>query len=247
MTTGKKYGSMTPMHQEWYQKYVTLFIVLIAFVDGMLVAQQFQGKGEAPLVDAVILEDIFEQKTSSTEQITVLPQNVPFVAQAPYGVWNDPWASFAEEASAYMAYLWVNEMDAQTQEINGQALLAARDWELTNLGTYKDTDLAQTLRLLSEYYRLNAELSYEVTLENMRSQLDQGKILIVPVQNLENPHYGKPGPVFSVLVIYGYEGETFLSNDPGTIRGEGYVYENQKILESVQDLNGELRMLVVSR
>ncbi len=239
---------MNSMQEDWKHKYITLFIVLIAFVDGMLVAQQLQGKeGEAPVVDAVILEDIFEQKISSIEETTLLPQSVPFVAQAPYGVWNDPWASFAEEASAYMAYLWANGMDAQTQEINGQALLAARDWELANLGTYKDTDLGQTLRLLNEYYRLNAELSYDVTLENMQAQLDQGKILIVPVQNLENPHYGKPGPVFSVLVIYGYEGDAFLSNDPGTIRGEGYAYETQKILESVQDLNGEVRMLLVSR
>lgn len=239
---------MISMHQDWQHKYLTPFIVLIAFVDGILVAQQFQTEGEAPSASAVILEDIFEQKNSSTiEETPVAPQNVPFVSQAPYGVWTDPWASFAEEASAYMAYLWANGMETQTLEINGQALLAAREWELANLGTYKDTDLSQTFRLLSEYYRLSVELSYDLSPETMRAQLDQGKILIVPVQNLENPHYGKPGPVFHMLVIYGYEGEVFLTNDPGTVRGEGYAYEMQKILEHVQDLNGEVRMLVISR
>ena len=238
---------MIPMLQDWQHKYLTPFIVLIAFVDGILVAQQFQIEGEASSVSAVILEDIFEQKNSSIlEDTPILTKNVAFVSQAPYGVWTDPWASFAEEASVYMAYLWVNSMGAQTREVNGQALLAARDWELTNLGTYKDTDLSQTFRLLTEYYRLNGELSYDLTLETMRARLDEGKILIVPVQNLENPHYGEPGPVFHMLVIYGYEGENFLTNDPGTVRGEAYAYEMQKILDSIQDLNGELRMLVVS-
>lgn len=248
MTLSVKCGSMTSMHQDWQHKYLTPFIVLIAFVDGILVAQQFQSEGEAPTVSAVVLEDIFEQKNSSTvQEVELLPKRVPFVTQAPYGVWTDPWASLAEEASAYMAYLWANQMELQSREVNGQALLAARDWELSNLGTYKDTDLSQTFRLLTEYYRLSTELSYDLSLETMRAQLDQDKILIVPVQNLENPHYGEPGPVFHMLVIYGYEGDSFLTNDPGTIRGEAYSYDVQKILENVQDLNGEVRMLVVSR
>jgi len=233
------------MHPDWKNKYLSLFVVLIAFVDGILVAQQFQDKGEVALVDAVVLEDIFEQKMSSVVEPEFTDQTVPFVSQAPYGLWTDPWASFAEEACAYMAYLWVNEQEAPSYEIVGQALFTLRDWETENLGTYKDTDLLQTLRLFNEFYGFRAELSYDVTRENLLSQLDQGKILIVPVQNLENPHYGEPGPVYHMLVIYAYEGEEFVTNDPGTVRGEAYRYEIQKILDHVQDLDGEVRVLVL--
>ena len=238
---------MTPMHQDWKNKYLSLFVVLIAFVDGILVAQQFQDKGEVALVDAVVLEDKFEQKMSSIVEPGIADQTVPFVSQAPYGLWTDPWASFAEEACAYMTYLWANDQEAPSYEIAGQALLTLRDWETANLGTYKDTDLLQTLRLFNEFYGLRAELSYDLTRENLLAQLDRGKILILPVQNLENPHYGEPGPVFHMIVVYGYEGEEFLANDPGTVRGEAYRYEIQKILDHVQDLNGEIRMLTVSR
>lgn len=236
---------MDSMHQDWKSKYVSLFIVLIAFVDGILVAQQFEEEGEVDLVGAVVLEDIFEQKMSSVIEPVMEPQMVPFVSQAPYGLWTDPWASFAEEACAYMAYLWVNDETAPSYEIAGQALLTLRDWEMANLGTYKDTDLLQTRRLFNEFYGLTAEISYDVTRENMLAQLDQGKILILPVQNLENPHYGEPGPVFHMLVVYAYDGESFITNDPGTVRGEAYSYEIQKILDHVQDLNGEIRMLVL--
>ena len=241
----KKYGWMIPMYKNWKDKYISLFIVLIAFVDGMLVAQQFQSNGEGPLAGALILEDKFEQKMSSIVEPEKPVQDLPFVVQAPYGVWSDPWASFAEEATAYMAYLWANNLEAQGKEIDGQALLEARDWELVNLETYKDTDLEQTLRLLNEFYRLRVELSYDVNLETMQAALDEGKILIIPIQNLDNPYYGKPGPVSHMLIIYGYEEGTFLTNDPGTIRGDGYSYANQKILESIQDLNGEDRVIVV--
>lgn len=238
---------MSPMHQDWKSKYISLFIVLIAFVDGILVAQQFEEEGEVDLVDAVVLEDIFEQKISSTSEPVMEPQVVPFVSQAPYGLWTDPWASFAEEACAYMAYLWANDQTAPSYEIAGQAFITLRDWETANMGTYKDTDLLQTLRLFNEFYGLQAELSYDLTRENLLAQLDQGNILILPVQNLENPHYGEPGPVFHMLVVYGYEGEFLITNDPGTVRGEAYRYEIQKILDHVQDLNGEVRMLTISR
>lgn len=238
---------MAPMLKDWLNKYLTLFIVLIAFVDGMLVAQQFQGERETPSVSAVVLEDIFEQKISSTIEPEIQVNLVPFVSQAPYGIWNDPWASFAEEAAAYMSYLWANGLEAPSREIIGQALLSIQKWELANLGTYKDTNLDQTLRILTEFYGLQAQISYDVTRETIQAHLDQGSIVLVPVQNLQNPHYGEPGPVFHTLLIYAYEGENFITNDPGTSRGEAFSYENQKILESIQDLNGEVRMLVLGR
>ncbi len=237
------------MLRDWINKYLTVFVVLIAFVDGMLVAKTFMGeKSEVSTVDAVLLEDRFEPKTSTAPEVET-PEllNVPFVSQAPYGLWTDPWAYMAEESTAYMAYLWVNAIEAGGREVSAQALLTAKEWEEANLETYKDTDLDQTLRLLQEFYGLQAQISYEVTREAMEAQLSAGNILILPVQNLENPHYGEPGPVFHMIVVYRIEGETFISNDPGTVRGAGYAYEIQKILESVQDLNGETRMIVVSR
>lgn len=240
---------MSPMLRDWINKYLTLFVVLIAFVDGMLVAKEFMNdEPEANTVDAVLLEDIFEPKTSTVTEVEA-PEvlNVPFVSQAPYGLWTDPWAYMAEESSAYMAYLWANGLEAGDREVSAQALLTAKEWEEANLETYKDTDLDQTLRLLQGFYGVEAQISYEVTRESMEAQLSAGKILMVPVLNLKNPHYGEPGPVFHMIVLFRVEGETFISNDPGTIRGASYAYEIQKILESVQDLNGETRMIVVSR
>jgi hypothetical protein len=238
------------MHQDWQSKYLSLFVILIAFVDGMLVAKQWTNGEETPAVSAIVMEDKLEQKISSQmvapiEETAPEAQKVPFVSQAPYGLWTDPWASFAEEASAFMAFLWANQEEAPTREIVGQALLSLKEWEELNLGTYKDTDLTQTLRILTEFYGLQAQISYEVSRETMMAALEEGGILIIPVKNFESPHYGEPGPVFHTLVITAYQGEDFIVNDPGTIRGEAAVYPMQKILESLQDLNGEIRMILI--
>ena len=86
-------------------------------------------------------------------------------------------------------------------------------------------------------------------MEALLQALDQGKIILAPVngQTLANPHYGEPGPEHHMILIYAYEGENFISNDPGTLRGEAYEYTIEKILESIQDLSGEDRVILISR
>lgn len=237
------------MQKDTWYRLTSIFIVIVAFVDGILVAQHLQSKDEVEQVSAIVLEDKFEQKTSSqnVEEIPLENEKVPFLVQAPLGLWDDPWGTFAEEACAYMAYLWANDLTLESREVTAQALLAIKDWEEENLETYKDTNLDQTLQILRSFYRLSAEISYEVTLETMMERLDAGQILIIPVKNLENPYYGEPGPVHHTILVYGYEESGFLVNDPGTVRGEAAIYDMQKILESIQDLNDEVRMIVLSR
>lgn len=237
------------MQKDTWYRLTSIFIVIVAFVDGILVAQHLQSKDEVERVSAIVLEDKFEQKTSSQniEEIPLENEKVPFLVQAPLGLWDDPWGTFAEEACAYMAYLWANDLTLESREVTAQALLAIKDWEEGNLETYKDTNLDQTLQILRSFYRLSAEISYEVTLETMMEHLDAGRILIIPVKNFENPYYGEPGPVHHTILVYGYEEGGFLVNDPGTVRGEAAIYDMQKILESIQDLNDDIRMIVLSR
>lgn len=237
------------MQKDTWYRLTSIVIVLVAFLDGILVAQDLQSEDEVEQVSAILLEDKFEQKTSlqNVEETFLGNQKVPFLVQAPLGLWDDPWGTFAEEACAYMAYLWANDLTLESRELTAQALLTIKEWEEENLESYKDTTLDQTLQILKSFYRLSAEISYEVNVETIMEHLDAGHILIIPVKNFENPYYGEPGPVHHTLLVYGYEEGGFMVNDPGTVRGEAAVYDMQKILESIQDLNDEVRMIVLSR
>ena len=229
-----------------------LIVIFVVLLDSFLVAERWEEKGQlSTALEPLILEDILEQKSSSivseiTEEQTLT--SPPFTTQAPQRIWEEPWSDYAEEAVVYMAFKWARQEALANRDEIALDLLAIGAWEEEQFGSSKDTDALQTLRILQEFYGLNAELSYEVSAETILSALDQGKILILPVngQILANPYYGKPGPEHHMILVYSFDGLNLLTNDPGTIRGEGYAYEIQKILESIQDLNGEKRMIIIS-
>ncbi len=244
---------MNSMSQAWSNKLALTLVVLVAFIDGGLVAGQFyENTPKSTAVEAMILEDIFEQKSSSIqveELIPLIVQSVSFTSQAPYGVWDRPWSDYAEEACILMAQKWATGLELGTADDVADELLGIGEWEGEQFGTSKNTDILQNLRILKEYFGLQAELSYDLSRETLLAALDEGKILLLPVngQTLDNPHYGEPGPEHHMILVYAYEGDTFLANDPGTVKGKATSYGIEKILESIQDLNGERRILVISR
>ena len=142
------------MLQDWVNKLSVLIIVVIAFVDGILVANQWKETSpNSTASEVLILEDILEQKNSSSLIEETLFQAPPFTTQAPYGIWDTPWAYFAEEACSLMASAWASE---ENPEDPAALLLKLRNWGNNNLGTFKDTDLDQSLLILKEFFNLIA-------------------------------------------------------------------------------------------
>lgn len=236
------------MFKKFWIKFTYFLVVFVAFVDGILLAEEWQTKkNQSSAVKATYLEDLFERKSSSQELTESLVSDIPFTTQAPYG-WFAPWTEMAEEASVYMAERWALGGGAQSTKEVTDRMLTMKTWEESNLGTYKNTDALQTLRLLTEFSGLQAEVSYDVNREGLLSALERDQILLVPVngQKLDNPYYTQPGPEHNMVLIYRYEDENFIAHDPGTLRGEGIHYAIQKILEALQDLNGEKRVILIS-
>ena len=54
---------------------------------------------------------------------------------------------------------------------------------------------------------------------------------------LGNPFYKAPGPLYHMLVLRGFTKTKFITNDPGTRRGEGFQYEIKTIMEAMHDWN----------
>ncbi|QQR54903.1 hypothetical protein IPG41_07050 [Candidatus Peregrinibacteria bacterium] len=232
-------------------KALFLFIVLIAFVDGLLVADHFY-RTQPSLTSAsepVLLEDIFEPKTSEP-LAEPEPQKLPFTTQAPLGMWEEPWADYGEEACVWMAMKWANGEEFTSIYNTADELNAIAAWEEQAFGSSKLTDIPQVLQIVVNHFgHSKAYLSGDLTEEGLRAFLSDGAILILPVngQILQNPNYSDPAPEHHMIVLYAATETGFLANDPGTRRGEGVEYDTQKILDSVQDLEGERIMLVIER
>jgi hypothetical protein len=242
------------MKTEFKNKSLFLVIVLIAFLDGMLVMQHVSES--APLTTAVqvrTLQDSLTPKTApeSAQEVRPVVKSVPFTTQAPLGYWTKkPWSDFAEEACVYMAYKWGSDTDMPSTAETATNLQAIGQWETDHLGTFTLTDIPQTLQMLTQALGYaKASISTDTSTANLKMLLDDGAILIVPVngQILDNRYYGDPAPEYHMIVIYDYNADGFLANDPGTSRGKATIYTETKILESLQDLNGEKRIIVVTR
>jgi len=182
-------------------------------------------------------------KSASPNQILF---NVPFTPQAPFSEWeNSKLSNGCEEASVFMAMSWVRGKTF-TQEEARQEIIAVSDYELANYGVYLDTSAKDTFdRILKGYYgHQNAELFYDISVEDIKDELRNGNLVLTPMngQELHNPYYTQPGPLRHMVVIIGYDPDNkeFITNDPGTRYGEQYRYSEQVFFNAIHDyLTGE--------
>lgn len=179
-------------------------------------------------VDNKIVEEIIEEKNVLLD--------VPFISQAPFGNWSDPRKQDGcEEAAAIMAMAWVNN-EKLTPQIADEKINEISAYEEKMYGNFHDTNAQDTAeRIFKGFFGYNSiEVKYDITKESIKQELFMGNLVIVPTNGilLNNPNYTPPGPTTHNLVVIGYDISTneFITNDPGTRRGEKYRY-NEDVLE----------------
>lgn len=163
--------------------------------------------------------------------------DVPFTAQAPYGNWTSPFDEACEEAILVM----LNHYQAGTSLNAGQAtteILSLVDWETNTYSYHEDTSAEVTAQTARDYFGMSASVSHDVTADAIKQHLSEGKPVIVPVYGraLKNVHYNNGGPYYHMILLVGYEGDTFISHDPGTQYGKHYRYSSGVILNAIHDL-----------
>lgn len=191
--------------------------------------------------ESEILQD--ENSSQQTLRFNGVLLDVPFTPQAPFGDWNDVRQSNAcEEASALMIMRWVKGRDLPLTEAKKE-IIAISDYELQTYGHFHDSSAQDTIeRIFKGYFAYdNISIKYDIYGKDIRRELDEGNPVIVPVngQKLGNPYYTSPGPKIHMLVVRGYDKTTeeFITNDPGTKRGEEYRYGYRVLENALQNYN----------
>ncbi len=187
---------------------------------------------------------------------------VPFQPQAPQANWDLPYQEACEEASLIMADAFYNKKSLTIDEMD-ERIKKLVDWQVGRFGYYEDTTAAETATIAREYFGLTAELDYDVSVDNIKKQISQNKLVLAPAAGkiLPNPNFRNGGPLYHMLVIRGYTPEEFITNDPGTRKGREFVYKYNDLLNAVHDwpaapgdkpseaemLAGEKVMIVISK
>jgi hypothetical protein len=163
---------------------------------------------------------------------------IPFTTQAPGANWDADHEEFCEEAAMLMVaryYQGKNFSGTADQEAGLQAVKA---WEVQNLGWYFDTTASENAQILREHYGLGVRVIERPTITDIKTAIAAGHPVIIPSagRELGNPNFTGEGPIYHNLVIRGYTADgKFITNDPGTRKGEQYVYEQSVIMNAIHD------------
>ncbi len=192
---------------------------------------------------------MLSQCALSLSKETELPKHlslaVPFLCQAPYGNWQEPWQDACEEASLVMAATYFQERGERkiSAEQGKKEILSLVVYQVKQYGGHYDLTAEQIAKLARDYFHLSANVESDATVKKIKQALARGQVVIVPAAGrlLGNPYYTPPGPAYHNLLIKGYDDDhqQFISNDCGTKRGESYRFDYQKLFNAIHDWPGD--------
>jgi hypothetical protein len=163
---------------------------------------------------------------------------VPFAPQAPFAVWDPLHEEACEEMALIMVrhFLHGSSLSLQEAETEVQALVA---WETEN-GYGYDVSAKELGDIASAFYGLRYRVLTNVTADTLRAELAAGNPVLIPAagQTLGNPYFSGAGPLYHMLVVTGYTKDGFITNDPGTKRGEKYFYSEKILVNAIHDWTG---------
>ncbi|MBI2053343.1 MAG: hypothetical protein HYT41_01180 [Candidatus Sungbacteria bacterium] len=180
---------------------------------------------------------------------------VPFTSQAPSGDWREPFQNFCEEASVVMAVhtVWGVRLTPEIAELEMRLI---QRYEDLVFGRSKDNSIEEMAAVLRTLYGFKGvETRVIRSSDEIKDELRQGAIAIAPAAGrlLKNPYFRAPGPLYHMLVIRGFDDVdgSFVTNDPGTRRGNGLRYPQARLFDAIHDwnggdvLHGEKRIMIV--
>lgn len=180
------------------------------------------------------------QPTTSSIPESYLIKNFSFQSQAPYANWDELHDEACEEAALILVYYYLNDktLSAATMEEQIQKMVS---WEIENYGSHKDLTIQETGNLAKSFYSMsNFKIENDISIEDIKREVANNHPVIIPTAGrlLGNPYFRSPGPVYHMLVVIGYNGNTIIVQDIGTRRGDHYEYNEKILYNAIHDWNG---------
>ena len=175
---------------------------------------------------------------ASPEIPTQMNLAVPFTSQAPEKNWDQPWQDACEEAAvlmldAYYKGYGLSPLFARDEILKMVSWEEEQGWGLS-IEIEKMKELAQEVTKLQSY-----KVIENPTVEQIKQSVAAGHPVIVMAYGkaLPNPYFRNGGPEYHALVIRGYTETEFITNDPGTWRGENFRYTFDDLMNAMHDWN----------
>ncbi|MFA4818095.1 MAG: C39 family peptidase [Parcubacteria group bacterium] len=235
-----------------FSKNLYIVGVLVIIIGGFFILSKKSAEAPVEKNIPVVLDN--QENTSAVEKAKAPTENigveknipdkilisVPFATQAPFANWDGLHEEACEEASLIMLKYYLDGKKL-TPDIAENEIQRMVDFEIKNYGDFKDTTAAETVKLAEDFYGIkNLKVVYDFPKEDLKKYLAEGNPIIVPAagRELGNPNFTGLGPLYHNLVLVGYKGNTIVTNDPGTRKGEGYTYNMDVLYNAIHDFPG---------
>ncbi len=184
--------------------------------------------------------------TTINKATTTINIKVPFTTQAPSANWADSrQQDGCEEAVAIMAMAWVKNEGLKAEDLISKSefekrIIELSDFEKENYGEYRDVNINDIAAwIFNDYFSYdNVSVKPFKDEKDIIKELEQGNIVLLPMdgRKLKNPNFKAPGPVTHMILIKGYDYgvKEFITNDPGTRKGENYRYPEKIIMSAIK-------------
>lgn len=164
--------------------------------------------------------------------------DVPFAPQSPFAVWDKLHEEACEEMSLIMVHHFLEgtKLSMADAETEVQAMIAwERDHDYAD-----DVSSSQLGDIAKSLYMYHVRVLTNVTADTLRTELALGNPIIIPAfgRALKNPYFSGAGPFYHMLVVTGYSGDGFITNDPGTKQGAQYWYSSKVLMNALHDWTG---------
>jgi len=190
-----------------------------------------------------------EEKTTPTETLpSKFLLDVQFQSQAPFGDWSQPYQDACEEAAIIIVEHYFNQQSL-SKEVMKSEIDSSVVWQIKNWGGHHDLPADQILKLAEDYYNLTGKVVRDYSLNDMKVLIHSGKPILAPTagRKLGNPNFSGAGPEYHNIVIIGYDDlrGVFITNDPGTRKGENYIYKYQTVLSAISGPQEDMKKEVI--
>lgn len=166
---------------------------------------------------------------SNSEQSTEIPEElkltVPFTSQAPTANWDELHNEACEEASIIIANAYYNNVTSLPAATVEKEITRMTEYQQKEFGYHLSINTYETAQMARDVYGLKTEI-VPFNEQTIKQALANNKLVIYPAmgQMLGNPNFTGEGPIYHMLVITGYDGTNYITNDPGTRKGLNYKY-----------------------
>ena len=195
--------------------------------------------GDAPPINK---SEALENPKMPEKKIADVFFKVPYVNEAPHGIFAGSWKNACEEASIAMVEGYYS--GKETIPINEAVKFMEMLFEKQNIlyGSNSNSDAAITAEIINKYSSYGAFIKENPTIEEIKSEIDEGRPVITPNYGfgLKNPNipFLASGSSYHMVVVIGYNDKTreFITNDSGDGKtGAGYRYGYDLFMATVRD------------